>query len=87
MALRLESNSNPNTNSAANTTPNPNHLIAMPAPVTNLRHQSNMRGFFHYMIQLNPPIFLNVELSRSFILEYPVCGKEKNIVMPYPSTG
>ena len=25
------------------------HIIAMPAPVTNLRHQSSMRGFFHYV--------------------------------------
>ncbi len=25
------------------------HLLVMPAPVTNLRHQSNMRGFFHYV--------------------------------------
>jgi hypothetical protein len=25
------------------------HIIVMPAPVTNLRHQSNMRGFFHYV--------------------------------------
>jgi hypothetical protein len=49
------------------------HIIAMPAPVTNLRHQTSMRGFFHYMIQLYPPIFLNVEISRSFGLEYPIC--------------
>ena len=38
------------------------------------------------MIQLEAPIFLNVEFSRSFIKEYPICAKEKNIVMPYPST-
>jgi hypothetical protein len=25
------------------------HIIVMPAPVTNLRHQSSMRGFFHYV--------------------------------------
>lgn len=25
------------------------HIIVMPAPVTNLRHQSNARGFFHYV--------------------------------------
>jgi len=28
------------------------HIIAMAAPVTNLRHQSNMRGFFHYVSSL-----------------------------------
>ena len=38
------------------------------------------------MIQLMPPIFLNVEFSKSFVEEYPVCAREKNIVMPYPST-
>jgi hypothetical protein len=37
------------------------------------------------MIQLEAPIFLNVEFSRSFVQEYPICAKEKNIVMPYPS--
>jgi hypothetical protein len=28
------------------------HIIVMPAPVTNLKHQTNMRGFFHYMMQV-----------------------------------
>lgn len=37
------------------------------------------------MIQLNAPIFLNVELSKSFVTEYPVCSREKNIIMPYPT--
>ena len=38
------------------------------------------------MLQLNRPIFLNVEFSRSFVVEYPVCAFEKNIVVPYPTT-
>lgn len=38
------------------------------------------------MIQLEAPIFLNVEFSRSFVKEYPICASQKNIVMPYPST-
>eukprot|EP00605_Chrysophyceae_sp_TOSAG23-4_P001076 GSChrysophyteH1.ASY1.ANO1.1181.1 assembled CDS len=62
------------------------HIIVMPAPVTNLRHQSSMRGFFHYMPHLRTPIFLNVEYSLSFVREYPVCSSQKNIVMPYPTT-
>lgn len=37
------------------------------------------------MIHLTSPIYLNVEYSRSFVDEYPVCAKEKNIVMPYPT--
>ena len=37
------------------------------------------------MPQLHPPIFLSVELSRSFLREYPVCGSQKNIVLPYPT--
>ena len=61
------------------------HILVMPAPVTNLRHQSSMRGFFHYMIQLNRPIFVNVEFSKSFTEEYPICARKKNIVAPYPS--
>lgn len=40
-----------------------NHIIVMPAPVTNFRHQTNMRGFFHYvsiyryLLALNPFIY------------------------------
>jgi hypothetical protein len=62
------------------------HIIAMPAPVTNLRHESSQRGFFHYMSHLHTPIFLGVEYSASFVREYPVCASQKNIVMPYPTT-
>lgn len=29
------------------------HIIVMAAPVTNLRHESNMRGFFHYVSLIN----------------------------------
>jgi len=28
------------------------HILVMPAPVTNFRHESSRRGFFHYMIQV-----------------------------------
>lgn len=38
------------------------------------------------MIQLNNPIFLNVEYTSSFIQEYPICASKKNIVLPYPTT-
>jgi hypothetical protein len=38
------------------------------------------------MIQLNTPIFINVEYSRTFVDEYPICAKFKNIVAPYPTT-
>lgn len=38
------------------------------------------------MLQLANPIFLNVELSKLFIQEYPICSKQKNIVVPYPTT-
>lgn len=62
------------------------HIIVMPAPVTNLRHESSQRGFFHYMSHLHTPIFLALEYSKSFIEEYPVCSTKKNIVLPYPTT-
>jgi len=62
-----------------------NHIIVMPAPVTNLRHETSQRGYFHYMLHLYPPIFLNLEYSLQFSKEYPICTKEKNIVMPYPT--
>jgi hypothetical protein len=38
------------------------HIIVMPAPVTNLRHEGGRRGFFHYMSHLHRPIFLNIGL-------------------------
>ena len=38
------------------------------------------------MIQLYPPIFINIEFSKSFIQEYPICSQQKNIVVPYPTT-
>ncbi len=63
-----------------------NHIIVMPAPVTNLRHESSQRGFFHYMVHLYPPIFLALEYSASFVKEYPICSSQKNILMPYPTT-
>ena len=62
------------------------HIIVMPAPVTNLRHETSQRGFFHYMIHLHKPIFLGLEYSKAFIEEYPVCSTRKNIVVPYPTT-
>lgn len=62
------------------------HIIVMPAPVTNLRHEAGARGFFHYMMHLHRPIFLNVEYSASFVREYPICSRQKNLVMPYPNT-
>ena len=62
------------------------HILVMPAPVTNFRHETGMRGFFHYMPHLHTPIFLGVEYSVSFVNEYPICSSHKNIVMPYPTT-
>lgn len=62
------------------------HILVMPAPVTNFRHEGSMRGFFHYMIHLYPPIFLALEYSASFVKEYPICSQQKNILVPYPTT-
>ena len=36
------------------------------------------------MIQLNRPIFLNVEFSRTFVQEFGANCAHKNLVMPYP---
>ena len=61
------------------------HIIIMPAPVTNLKHETSRRGFFHYLIHLLNPLFISLEYSKSFIFEYPICSKIKNIIVPYPS--
>ncbi len=62
------------------------HIIVMPAPVTNLKHETSQRGFFHYRRQLYSPIFLALEYSKSFIETFPICSKQKNILVPYPTT-
>lgn len=62
------------------------HVIVMPAPVTNLRHESSRRGFFHYNKHLLRPIFVALEYSKSFIETYPTCVQLKNILVPYPTT-
>lgn len=62
------------------------HIIAMPAPVTNLRHESSKRGHFHYMMHLHTPIFLGLEFSLAYVKDYPFCSTMKNIVVPYPTT-
>lgn len=62
------------------------HILVMPAPVTNLRHEPSRRGFFHYMMHLHTPVFLCVEYSVGFVREYPTCSTQKNIVVPYPTT-
>ena len=36
------------------------HILVMPAPVTNFRHEQSRRGFFHYMLHLYRPIFLGI---------------------------
>lgn len=36
------------------------HIIVMPAPVTNFRHEPSRRGYYHYMSHLHTPIFLNI---------------------------
>lgn len=62
------------------------HLLVMPAPVTNFRHEGSRRGFFHYMIHLTSPIYFGVEYSKGFVEEYPICATQKNFVLPYPTT-
>ncbi|KAH8078843.1 protein kinase [Aureococcus anophagefferens] len=54
--------------------------------VTGLRHPKGGRGWTHYLQQLHAPIWISLELSRSFVAEYPACGR-KNVVAPYPIPG
>lgn len=62
------------------------HVLVQPAPVTGLRHAKAKRGWYHYLQQLTAPVWISLELSRSFSAEYPRCSA-KNIVMPYPVPG
>lgn len=62
------------------------HILVQPAPVTGLRHPKGVRGWGHYLQQLTAPVWISLELSKSFAGEYPACAK-KNIVAPYPIPG
>ena len=51
-----------------------------------LRHPKGVRGWGHYLQQLTAPVWISLELSKSFAGEYPACA-QKNIVAPYPIPG
>ena len=54
--------------------------------MTGLRHPKGVRGWGHYLQQLTAPVWISLELSKSFAGEYPACA-QKNIVAPYPIPG
>lgn len=63
------------------------HILVFSEPLHGLSHPRNRRGHHHYIHtqrQLRPPIVISVELSTSFVRQYPKCSA-KNIVSPYPN--
>ena len=64
------------------------HILVFSEPLHGLLHTRNKRGHFHYIRtqqQTAAPIVISVELSASFVAEYPHCSRS-NILMPYPNT-
>jgi len=64
------------------------HILVFSEPMHGLYHPRSKRGNFHFIHtqkQLKPPIVISVELSTSFVQEYPKCAA-KNILVPYPNT-
>ena len=64
------------------------HILVFSEPMHGLYHPRSKRGNFHFIHtqkQLKPPIVISVELSTTFINEYPHCAA-KNILVPYPNT-
>jgi hypothetical protein len=64
------------------------HILVFSEPIHGLSHPRNRRGHYHYIRtqkQLKPPIVISVELSTTFVREYPKCSA-KNILVPYPNT-
>jgi hypothetical protein len=64
------------------------HILVFSEPMHGLFHPRSKRGNYHFVHsqkQLTPPIVISVELSTSFISEYPKCAA-KNILVPYPNT-
>jgi hypothetical protein len=64
------------------------HVLVFSEPLHGLFHPKLKRGNFHYIHtqkQLSPPIIISVELSTTFVQQYPHCAR-KNILLPYPNT-
>ena len=64
------------------------HIMVYSEPMHGLWHPRSRRGNFHFLrsqYQTYSPIVISVELSTTFIDEYPMCAR-KNILMPYPNT-
>ena len=64
------------------------HIMVYSEPMHGLWHPRSRRGNFHFLrsqYQTYAPIVISVELSTTFIDEYPMCAR-KNILMPYPNT-
>ena len=64
------------------------HILVFSEPMHGLSHPRSRRGNFHFVNtqkQLKPPIVISVELSTTFVQQYPKCAA-KNILMPYPNT-
>ena len=64
------------------------HILVFSEPLHGLFHPKSRRGNFHYINtqkQLASPIVMSVELSTTFVKEFPKCAR-KNILLPYPNT-
>jgi hypothetical protein len=64
------------------------HILVFSEPMHGLFHPRSKRGHYHFIHsqkQLTPPIVFSVELSASFVQQYPQCSR-KNILLPYPNT-
>jgi hypothetical protein len=64
------------------------HILVMSEPLHGLYHPKSRRGNYHYVNtqkQLAAPIIMSVEVSTTFVRQYPHCAR-KNILLPYPNT-
>jgi hypothetical protein len=64
------------------------HILVFSEPMHGLYHPMGKRGHHHFIYsqkQLTPPIVLSIELSATFVQQYPQCSR-KNILLPYPNT-
>ena len=61
------------------------HFVVVAAPLSGFEHPTSKRGSFHFIntqLQLTRTIVTSVELSQTFLNDYPKCAS-KNIVVPY----
>ena len=61
------------------------HIIVVPPLLSTEAGSEGARGFSQYLLQLNRPIFISSEYSKSFMAEFGGNCAVKNVILPFPA--